>query len=67
MYLTPMAVTMAVYNCKFGVVKSVVSRAILLFIFMPFAGNASAYWMEVKGSEKLNEAVLVSAEEIVAE
>ncbi|SEO03391.1 hypothetical protein SAMN05192574_10555 [Mucilaginibacter gossypiicola] len=37
--------------------KLAVFRAILLFIFMPFAGNASAYWMEVKGSGKLNEAV----------
>lgn len=35
--------------------KLPVFRVILLFIFMPFAGNASAYWMEVKGSGKLNE------------
>ncbi|HEX8019174.1 hypothetical protein, partial [Mucilaginibacter sp.] len=39
--------------------KLSVFRVILLFIFMPFAGNASAYWMEVKGSGKLNETAYI--------
>ncbi|MFC0517712.1 hypothetical protein ACFFGT_26095 [Mucilaginibacter angelicae] len=39
--------------------KLAVFRIILLFIFMPFAGNASAYWMEIKGSGKLNETAYI--------
>ncbi|QEM08589.1 hypothetical protein [Mucilaginibacter rubeus] len=39
--------------------KLSVFRVILLFIFMPFAGNASAYWMEIKGSGKLNETAYI--------
>lgn len=39
--------------------KTSIFRVILLFVFMPFAGNASAYWMEIKGSGKLNETAYI--------